>query len=129
IRREMTQGLGREDERIVIKLPQILRRPLLQRSGAALRKRDAAVVRAVHVGGEVAADVRGADLQSRKQVERSLEDQVRERDGRVERVADHVIEHAVAFQAPGEIWRALRMQEDEDVELLALAPERMELRI
>src|SRR3989449_11767700 len=65
-------------------------------------------------------------------VERALEDQVRERDGGLERVADHVVEVAVALEPVLEVGRgagALRMDEDHHAELLGLGPERVELRI
>src|SRR6059036_743150 len=54
---------------------------------------------------------------------------MRERDGGVQRVADRVRQPAVALEAPGEVWRALRMDEDQDAELLGLRPERVELRV
>ena len=56
---------------------------------------------------------------------------MRERDRRLERIADRVGEHAVALEPARalELCRALRMNEDQNAELLHLRPERMELRI
>src|SRR5437762_12560316 len=64
-----------------------------------------------------------------KAIQRSLEDQMRERDRRVQRVADRVREPAVALESPGQVRRALWMDEDEHAELLGLGPERVEHRI
>src|SRR5689334_6467011 len=75
--------------------------------------------------------MRGADLQSRKAVERALEYQVRQCDRRFERVADRVgqqaaaLEPAARLQFPG----PERVHEDEDPELFRLGPNRMEFRV
>src|SRR5205823_3192852 len=78
------------------------------------------------------AAVRRADLETWELVERALEDQVRERDGGLERIADHVVEVAVALEPALEVGRGagpLRVDEDHHAELLGLGPERVELRI
>src|SRR5262249_7894925 len=80
---------------------------------------------------QVAAAMRGADLQAGEMVERAVEDQMRQRDRRLERVADRVVEAAAALQPAAKIGRGavpLRMHEDDDTELLGLGPERIELR-
>src|SRR5205823_7669665 len=71
----------------------------------------------------------GADLEAGKTVERALEDQVGERERRLERVADGVFQPAVAAQAALQLGRALRMDEDQHAELLGPGPEGMELRV
>src|SRR2546426_31478 len=74
-----------------------------------------------------ASGVSRADLEPREAVQRSLEDQVRERDRRVERIADDVAQSAVALQPLLESRASpLRMDEDQAAELLRLRPERME---
>src|SRR5436309_3443863 len=60
------------------------------------------------------------------------EEQVRERDGRLERVADHVRQQTVALEPARQRLRcpcSLGMDEDEDAELLGLGPERVKLRV
>ena len=54
---------------------------------------------------------------------------MRQCDRGIQWIADDVVQHAVAFQSSPQVGCALRMQEDENVELLALAPERVKLRI
>src|SRR5262249_60383526 len=78
---------------------------------------------------QIAAPVGRADLEPGEAIQRALEDEVGERDGRVERVSDGVGQPAVTLEAPGEVGCALRMNEDEHAELLRLGPERMKLRI
>ena len=76
--------------------------------------------------------MRRADLQAGKAIERALEDQVRERDGGVERIADDVGEIAVALKPVLELIRravACGWMKTSDAQLLGLGPERVELRI
>src|SRR5437660_2235268 len=131
---EVAHRFGREHDVVVVQLPEILRGLLLEwpvlGAGASIGKGQAALIGAPRVRGEVAAAVRGADLEPGEAVERALEDQVRERDGRLERVADHVVEQAVALEAVGNLGgdpRALGMDEDRHAELLGLGPELVEL--
>jgi len=70
--------------------------------------------------------MRGQDLEAGKAVERALEDQMLERDGRVERIADGVCEPAIALETPRKIRRALRVNEQHRTELFRLCPDRME---
>ena len=71
----------------------------------------------------------GTDLQPREHVQRAFENQMRERDRRLERVADDVLEPAAAFQALIELHCALRMEKDEDAELFGFSPEDVKLRV
>src|SRR5205807_2412332 len=73
--------------------------------------------------------VRGADLEAREAIERALEDEVRERERGFERVADGVVQAAVAAQARLQLRGPDRMDEHQHTQLLGLAPERMELRV
>src|SRR3989449_7778620 len=90
------------------------------------------MIGAARVRRQEAAGVRRADPEAGELVERALEDQVRERDGGLERIADHVVEVAVALEPVLEVGRGtggLWMDEDHHAELLGLGPERVELRI
>src|SRR5712671_2232406 len=126
----MAQRFGREDDRIVVELAQVLGRPFLQRLRTTVRKSHAAGIRSRGVGGQVAAAVGRADLEPGEAVERSFEDQVRERDRRLERIADDVGQAAAASQPLLESCvSSLRVDENKAAELLRLRPERMELRV
>ena len=130
---QVAQRLGREDERVEVELPQILGRLLLElRRGAPVREGHADRVGARRVRRQVAAAVRRADLQSREAIERALEDQVRERDRGLERVADRrcsspPLPLSRLPKVPAR--RPLRMDEDQHAELLGLGPERVKLRV
>src|SRR4029077_6572274 len=90
--REVAQRFGREDQRVVIELAQVLRRFLLQlHRRAAVGEGDADLVRAIGVRGEIAAAVRRAELETREAVERALVDEMRERKRGLERVPDGVV--------------------------------------
>src|SRR5207245_5925577 len=100
--------------------------------GASIRERQAALVGAARVRRQIAAAVRRADLQPGEAIERALEDQVRERDGGLERVADHVLQQAVSLESTRDLDRhaaALGVTQDEHAEPLGLGPERMALRV
>src|SRR5437763_10206629 len=73
--RQVTQRLGREDDRVVVHLAHVLGRPLLQRPGLALREGRLHGVGPIHVRRKVATAVRRADLEPGELVERALEDQ------------------------------------------------------
>src|SRR6266853_4944075 len=128
---QVPQGLRGEDDRVVVHLAKVLGRLLLELAGAARGERQAALVGAPRVRGQEASAVGGADLEAGKAVEGALEDQVRERDGGLERVADHVVEEPVALEAGGRVQLrgALRVDEHRHPELLGLGPERVELGI
>src|SRR5262249_33373218 len=103
-------------------------RLLLERARHATGKRRLHRVRARGVRGQVTAAVRGADLEAGEAIERALEDQVREGDRGLERIADGVRQETVAAEPARalELGRALRMDEHKDAELFGLGPERME---
>jgi hypothetical protein len=87
---EMADGFRREDQRVEIELLQVLGRLLLELDVgiAAGRTDQAGMVGAVGVGRQVAAAVRADDLEAREAVERALEDQMRQRNGGFQRIAD-----------------------------------------
>ena len=69
---QVAQPLRREDQRVVIELPQVFGRLLLERFGAPRGERDAALIRPGGVGGQIAAGMSSADLQPRVGIECSL---------------------------------------------------------
>ena len=75
--------------------------------------------------------MRAADLEAGKTVERALKNQVRQRDGCLERVADRVGEEAVAGEPARrlQLAGAQRVHEDEHTQFLALRPKRVEFRV
>src|SRR5256885_9357070 len=75
--------------------------------------------------------MRGAYLEPRKTVKRSLEDQVRQRDRGLERIADRVGQQAAAGEPTARLQFACaeRMHEDEHTKFLAFGPERVEFGI
>src|SRR5262245_34204444 len=105
----MTQPLAGEDERVEVHLFQVLGRLLLQRFRAGGREGDATLIRSRGVGRQVSATMRGADLQVRKLVQRTFEDQMRQRDRRLERIADDVAQETVALHSRADVRYALRM--------------------
>ena len=121
----------REDDGVVVELAQVLGGLLLERARAAVGEGGEDRVGPRAVGGQIAAAVGRADLEPGEAVQRALEDQVRERDGGLQGIADGVGEHAVALEPAGrlQLRRALRMDEDERAERLRLGPEGMEARV
>src|SRR5580704_489619 len=75
--------------------------------------------------------MRSADLEPGIGIKGSFENQMRQSDRRLERVADDVVQHTVPFEPPSgvELRRALRMDENKRAELLGLGPERVKLKI
>src|ERR1041384_1119516 len=69
--------------------------------------------------------MRRDDLQPGELVERALEDQVLQRDGGVERIADGVAKPAVALEALGKLRRRLGMDEQHGAELFGFLQHRM----
>ena len=94
----MADRLGREDQRIEIDLLEILRRRLLELDVgiAAFGTDQAGMVRTIGVGRQEAAAMGGDHFEPGKAIERALEDEMRERDRRLQRIADRVAEPAVA---------------------------------
>src|SRR5882757_3871413 len=70
-----------------------------------------------------------ADFEPGKTVERTLEDQVRERNGGVERKGDDVGELAVAGEPLVELRHPHRVDENETAELFRLGPDRMKFLV
>src|ERR1700747_631697 len=127
----MADRLGREDQRIEIDLLEIFRRLLLELDVwiAALGADQTGVVRPVGIGRQEAAAVRTNHFQAGKAIERSLENQVRQRNRRAEGIAARVAAPDGAGKALVEFGNALRMDEQGYAEFLGLGPYRVELRI
>ena len=87
----------------------------------ALRPHAVGVVHARRVVAHVAAAVRGDDLQPRVALQHAAEDDVRERDRGVERIADDVGEE-VLRETP-RLGESARVQEDDGPERLGPGPE------
>src|SRR3569833_617014 len=131
LRHEMAYCFGREDQRIEIDLLEIFGRLLLQHHlrAAALRSDEARMVRTIGIRRQIAAAMRRDHPQTRKAIERSLEDQMRQRNCRAQRIGDGVGEPAIACQALVQFRNALRMDEEWYTELFGLRPDRMQFRI
>ena len=89
------------------------------------------MVRAIGIGGQVAASVRCTELQVREAVERSFHDHVREENGGFQGIADHVAQHAIPLYPvadTGGHGAVLRMHENESLHLLSLGPKGIEFR-
>src|SRR5579863_6533370 len=99
----------------------------LQRLIAEVGKGQAAVIGSRGIGRQVAAAMRSTNLEAGKSIQRSIENQVRERDGRVQRIADHVGQIPVALETLLQLGYALRMDEDGRAKLFGLRPKRIEL--
>src|SRR5262249_48337530 len=132
LRDEMAQRLRGEDQGIEIELTQVLRRLPLQldfRITCARRRDETGVVGARRIGAKISAAMRRQNFQTREAVERAIEDQVRKRDGGVERVADGVRQPAIALKALGKLRRALRVNEQHSPKLFGLRPYGVKPRI
>src|SRR3954467_12835631 len=127
----MAEALRCEYHGVEIELVEIFGRLFLQRDVriAVLRRHEACMVAARGVGAEIAAAMRGNDLEPGEAIERSLEDQVLQGDRGVERIADGVRQPAIALETLGEFRCALRMDEQYRAEFFRLGPDGMEFRI
>jgi len=72
-----------------------------------------------------------ADLEPGIGIERPLENQVRESDRRLQRVADHILQHTVALEPArdAQLRDTLRVNENQHAQLFGLGPERMKFGI
>src|SRR4051794_36203799 len=87
------------------------------------------MVAARRIRSQIAAAMRGKHLQTREAVERPLEDQMLQGNGRVERIADRIRQPAIAFEALRKFRRALRMNEQDGAEFFGLGPNGMKFGI
>ena len=131
LRREMTDRLRREHQRIEIDLLEVFGRLLrkLDVGIAAAGIDQAGMVGTVGIGRQEAAAMGGDHLQLGEAIEGALEDQVRQRDRRLRGIGDGVGEPAIAGHQLVEFGHALRMDEQGHAEFFRLGPDRMEFRI
>src|SRR5437868_526172 len=113
-----------------MELLEIFRRLLLEHDArvAVRRRRRAGVIAAVRIGRQEAAAMRGEHLQAGEFVERALEDQLLQRNGGIERIADRVREPAIALVALRKLRLRLWMNEQHRAELFGLLPDRVKAR-
>ena len=120
---EVSQRLGPLDERVVEKAAEIA----AGQSGvvhARLRPRLVRAVEAADVIGQEAAAVNQHDREPGEPVERAAEDQARGRQGRLERIADQVMQVVAPESLDG--LEEKRMQHDRRGEVRGRLPERIE---
>src|SRR5665213_572858 len=131
LRYQMPESFRREHHGVEMKLFQILRWLLFQRDIriAVLRRHKAGVVVASGIGTEIAAAMGRNNLEARETIQRSLENQVLQGDGGVERISDRVRQPAVTLEALRQLRRALRMDEENRAKLFGLRPHRMKFLI
>src|SRR6476660_4120368 len=82
------------------------------------------MVRTIGVGGQEAAAMRRNHFQPRKAIEGALEDKMRERQRRSQRIADRVGKPSVAAKSLAEFFNALRMNKQGHAEFFRLGPYR-----
>ena len=127
---QMAQRFVGEHQRVEIHLAHVLGGLFLEFDAGIHFGRDAqAIVRTRRVRAEESAAVRRANFKTGKFIQRAFKDQMRQRDGGVERIADGVGQPAVAAKTLGQLGRALRMDEQQHAEFFGLGPHRMKLRI
>src|ERR1700733_11108877 len=96
---QMAQGFRSKDQGIEIKLPQIFTGMFLQRRWRAIgRGCRATVIGPRGVRRQVSATVRRADLETRKPVERAIENQMRQRKSGFQWIADYVAQITVPLE-------------------------------
>src|SRR5216683_1753990 len=124
----MPHVFRRKKDRIEIKLLQILSRKLLQRL-AEIGKRSQALIAPARVRWQVAAAVRRANFQSWKKVQRSILNQMSDRECSLKRMSDDIVQKSISLQ-PFFVDRrpsGLRMDKNQSLQLLGLRPKRMKL--
>src|SRR5258708_34813666 len=94
----MAQVLRRKKHGIEIQLLQIFAGQFLQRP-AKIWKRRQALIAAAGIRWQIASAMRRADFQLRKKVQRSIFDQVRERQRGFQGVSDDMIQESVSRQS------------------------------
>src|SRR6476660_5108232 len=71
----------------------------------------------------------GAELQSRKAIQRALKNQMGEGNRGFEWIANDVGQQAIALQSLLEVLDALRMEKHQDTQFLGLGPKGVKLRV
>jgi hypothetical protein len=117
--------LRREHDAVDKNVLEIVRRRMRQIS-TAIGPSAPGVIDAVGICTEVSAAVHGKQLQIGVTFEHTVEDQIVERERRLEGIADHVIEVMAREALP--FGEAIRVQNNKRAELFGFLPERLELR-
>src|ERR1700674_75960 len=125
----MPHVLRRKKHGIVIQLLQILRRRPLQRL-TKIGERDQALIVPARVRGQVSPAVRRADFQFREKVQRSVLNQMSERESCFQRMSDDIVEKSISLQPffVDRRPRGLRMDKNQGLQLLGLGPKWVKLR-
>src|SRR5438132_3197966 len=99
LRHQMPKRFFGEDQRVEIHLVEICRRLFLEDDVriAIDRRHEAGVIGTWRVGTEIAASMRCENLEAREFVQRPFEDEMLQRDGGVQRIADGVRQPSVAL--------------------------------
>src|SRR5260370_36144153 len=108
---QMADRLGGEDQGVKIDLLEIFRRLLckLHVRVAALGTDQAGMIRTIGVGGQEAAAMGSNHSEPGKAIERAFENEMRERNRGLQRIADGVEEPAIAVKPLVQFRYALRM--------------------
>ena len=117
---------GREHDGVDVDALEIRRRRLRQ-AAVAVRTRAPGVVDAARIGAEIAAAVHGEDFQLRVAFEHAVEDQIMQRDRRLQRIADDVVE--IKARQARRLGETVGMNHHQRAEFFRLFPERREGRI
>src|SRR5215475_8192064 len=130
---QVPHALAREHDRIEIQLAasEIFGRLFLRQGPDPVREGRDHRVRAVGIGRQETAAMRGADLEAWEAVERPFKNQMRQGNRGFERVADRVRQQTSAGQpaARFQFAGAERVQEDEHPQRFARGPEGVEFRV
>src|SRR5262249_12593225 len=125
---EMAKRFSCKNQRVEKNLFQIFGRPLLQRFVALLRKRQTAMIGSIGIRREIPAAMCSTNLQSRKTIEGSLENQMGKSDCRSKGISDDVCQHAISTQPGLQFRYALRVKKNWNSELFGLRPKWIEAR-
>ena len=123
---QLGELVRREHHRVEIDLPEVAgRRP--RQIAVRIGARAPGVIDAAGIGRQVTAAVHRENLQLGMPFEHAVEDQIMQRDGGLERVANHVVE--IEAREPSAFGEAVGMNDDERAERLGRLPERRVLRL
>src|SRR5260370_16492904 len=124
----MSQPLAGKQDRIIVELLEIFAGHFLERL-ALIRKDGEAEIISSGVVGQVSATVGGADLETWKLIQRSLLNQMRQRNSSRQGAADDISQAAVAAQSLRPFTETLRVDAYERMKFLSLCPKRVKLGI
>src|SRR5262249_37872458 len=133
---EMAHGFGPKHYRVVVELLEVLRWSLLdgavRAAGAKVGPGGTPEVPTPDVRGQETTGMCSDDFEPRELVEGALEDQMRQRDSRLKRIADDIAQISVPFEPLAKLHGgcvALGVNKNRSAQLLSLCPEWVELWI